>query len=382
MTGSTLRSGQLKQKVMKEGVSLVASLLAGMMIKHTPLYKALDRNLIQPNFPPIEETIPVLRIPDALGTEGNVALLEESFRGAAHAKEVQKAVESLPFDNGVEFHSVHQQEPYKFKTFSLENMFKNRSQSMDTLVKRLGTINPQQTKAHAVNISMGGNWVAPQIAMLKSVLPESPLPQSDEFVRNNPELFYINPVTSLAELYPQQVFETSKVFIKENKGALQKSESHMAQKVAELRKHNIPVFVASGNSNKGIKAYEKLLLGGTSIPEYMIKNQLHVPGVISVGASKADGTLKPYSTHYKGVRYTAPMPKGSKEEGTSLSTPQVAAAGAYLIDEKHYTVDEMLNYLDGIGKPMKTTVNGVTYPYTFLPFDRQMISDLKNAPKR
>jgi hypothetical protein len=376
------RSGQLKKRVMKEATLMAGYAIAAVLgnkVADSSYFKALDNTLIQPHLPPLEEVLPVLRIPDALGDEGNVALVEESLRGASHAKSVQEAVESLPLNVGVEFHSVHKDIP--LSTTSFKTFFEEAPAAVDKLVTRIETIDPKKTQANVVNISMGITDLSRQIALLDATIPRPPLPPSNGLVKENPYLFDKNPKTGLSTINPQKVLSQSEVYIQENKRDFEKVEAKLAQQVATLKKHNIPVFIASGNDNEDVVAYQKLL-GGTPVPERMVQNKLQVPGVIVVGASKPDGSLTSYSSHYRGVRYTAPMPKDTLEKGTSFSTPQVAAAGAYLIEEKNYTVDEMLQYLDDIGKPMKTEVNGVSYPYTFLPFDRQMISDLRNAPTK
>jgi hypothetical protein len=236
-------------------------------------------------------------------------------------------------------------------------------------------------------MSIGVIPISAYFKMQDLALAKDPLPRHHKLVRKNLELFDVNSYSGQATLNP---FELSKQLIfhyKETNAQVKAVQQQLQRRVEVLKHHNMAVFVGSGNDAEEIRSLEHGL-GGKPFPEEMHRNALHVPGVISVGASEWDGTLTSYSNHYEGVRYTAPMPwrkygyGGSPVAGTSFSTPQVAAAGAYLLKEKQYTVDEMLHYLDAIGKPMETKVNGVAYPYTFLPFDKPMLDELKNAPRK
>jgi hypothetical protein len=380
LPASQLRSGKINLKQI--GKELAIGAILGNL--GAQAYQAIDTPIIKPNLPPLEEVIPALRIPDKLSTQGNVAILEEVYRGTQHPQKVKQAVESLPFENGVEFHSKHKI-GFVLKDLQLSTILASRPTNLAILAKGLDRINPTQTEANAVNISMGGDWLTPQTVLIE-LFKEAPLAQN--LVQQNPSLFDIDPRTSTAKINPQKVFHASQGYIEENQPELRDVQQQLAQKVAELKKHNIPVFISSGNEAGEREAYQALLKG-EAIPEAMSKNLLHVPGVISVGASKLDGTLTDYSTHYNGVRYTAPMPyewrlpkNAEKLEGTSFSSPQVAAAAAYLIDEKGYSINEALDTLDKVGKPMVASVNGVKHPYVFLPFNPKMMEALQNAPRK
>jgi hypothetical protein len=122
--------------------------------------------------------------------------------------------------------------------------------------------------------------------------------------------------------------------------------AYMKEKYPDLRKHNKMFMPIEFEKNEG----ENFLAG--------------VKGVIGVGASKDDGTLKEFSSRGEHTVLTLAEPYSDQgDSGTSFTTPAATAKVADLIN-KGMTVDRAIKTLKDQGKKM-TNEEGDTY--TFLP---------------
>jgi hypothetical protein len=174
------------------------------------------------------------------------------------------------------------------------------------------------------------------------------VPQAETYIDESLEAGkdQINQSKSKLEAQVAKMKEEKKIAVLTSVGNYADDLAYMKEKYPDLRKYNKMFMPIEFEKNEG----ENFLAG--------------VKGVIGVGASKDDGTLKEFSSLGEHTVFTSVEPYSDQgDSGTSFTTPPVTSKVAELIN-KGMTVDEAVAYLKNQGKKMKNE-EGDTY--TFLP---------------
>ncbi len=140
--------------------------------------------------------------------------------------------------------------------------------------------------------------------------------------------------------------EEKKIAVLTSVGNYADDLAYMKEKYPDLRKYNKMFMPIEFEKNEG----ENFLAG--------------VKGVIGVGASKDDGTLKKFSSRGEHTVFTSVEPYSDQgDSGTSFTVSPVASKVAELIN-KGMTVDQAIKTLKDQGTKMK---NDEGDTYTYLP---------------
>jgi hypothetical protein len=300
-----------------------------------------------------------------------IIILEDSAKGSNASYHPQRAAENaqraLPETN-IEMMNRITKNPSPKATSSIQNYIIEKTIiGYDSYALNLEKIAKEKDPPNAISISQSLS----EFTLLQEIINQQSSFNQIATIKEKERLFWgtdkknVDLNVPQTETYIDESLEAGKTRINESK-------LNLEAEVAKLKKKNIDVLTSVGNyaddladmkeKYPDLRKYNKMFM-----PIEFEKNEgenflAGVKGIIGVGASEDDGTLKKFSSLGENTVLTSVEPYADQgDSGTSFTTPAVASKVAELIN-KGMTVAQAIKTLEDQGTKM-TNEEGDTYTY-------------------